>query len=207
MSVDSGQSSLTAAPGTPTSIYIAPRTGEGPPRRDTSPAHRARALSESSEAAFPETTVGRVAVITRTRNRPLLLRRALDSVRQQTFKNFEWVVVNDGGEPDAVDAIAAEAEALGVHVRVIHLPASIGMEAASNEGIHAVDSQYVVIHDDDDSWEPSFLEVTTDFLSRNPAYGGVITHSMRVDEEIQGDRVRILGKYPFNRGAEQRLPD
>ena len=40
----------------------------------------------------------KVAVITRTRNRALLLRRAARSVERQTFRAFSWVVVNDGGD-------------------------------------------------------------------------------------------------------------
>jgi len=181
------------------SICIVPRAGHGPPLADLSCTGQLGTSAEASIAAPRATATGTVAVITRTKNRPLLVRRALESICQQTFKRFQWVIVNDGGELDAIDAIAAEAEARGVDTLVIHLPASIGMEAASNKGIHAVDSQYIVIHDDDDSWQPAFLEVTTDFLRQNPSYGGVVTQSMRVDEEIMGDCVRVLSKYPFNR--------
>jgi glycosyltransferase involved in cell wall biosynthesis len=53
------------------------------------------------------------------------------------------------------------------------------MEAASNAGIAACDSDYIVIHDDDDSWCPDFLERTVAFLDgpEGARYGGVATHS------------------------------
>ena len=44
----------------------------------------------------------RVAVITRTMDRPMFLERALASVAKQTFRDYVHVVVNDGGDNDAV---------------------------------------------------------------------------------------------------------
>lgn len=38
----------------------------------------------------------RVGIITRTKNRPLLLRRAIQSVANQTYKNYVHIIVNDG---------------------------------------------------------------------------------------------------------------
>lgn len=60
------------------------------------------------------------AVITRTKSRPLLLQRAMASVAAQTFRDFTWVVVNDGGEPGPVDRMAAEARSRGIDVSVLH---------------------------------------------------------------------------------------
>ncbi len=88
-----------------------------------------------------------ISIITRTKNRPILLKRAELSVFNQTRKDYEWIVVNDGGSPIAPSANF-----------VIQYPRSKGMEAASNIGISTASRKYVVIHDDDDSWNPQFLE-------------------------------------------------
>ena len=61
-----------------------------------------------------------VSVITRTKNRPALLRRALHSVAAQKYANVEWVVVNDGGEPGPVDEIIALAREQDINVAVVH---------------------------------------------------------------------------------------
>jgi glycosyltransferase involved in cell wall biosynthesis len=145
-----------------------------------------------------EDASARVAVITRTKDRPILLRRALESVLGQTYRNFIWVVINDGGEPTGVDGIARQAEKAGIRVKVIHNRQSAGMEAASNAAIHSVDSRYIVIHDDDDTWQPEFLERTTAFLENNPAYAGVVTHAMRVDEIMTPESIIVKGKQPFD---------
>ncbi|MCX5616347.1 glycosyltransferase [Bombella sp. TMW 2.2559] len=44
----------------------------------------------------------RVAVIVRTKNRPLFLARVLESLQRQSFQAFRLYVVNDGGDPDEV---------------------------------------------------------------------------------------------------------
>ena len=140
-----------------------------------------------------------VAIITRTKNRSVLLRRAGRSVAAQTYPDYLWVVVNDGGDEDEVRAVI---EASGVDRRRVVLVSnarSLGMEAASNAGIGAVASDYLVIHDDDDALDPTFLERTVGLLE-SPAgsrYGGVITHSTYVSEEIRGDEVVEHGRTPY----------
>ncbi len=141
-----------------------------------------------------------VAIITRTKNRPVLLKRALKSVLTQTFKDFVWVIINDGGDTVPIEAAASEAMSKGLDVLVVNNPSSLGMEAASNAGIRNSETEFVVIHDDDDTWEPQFLEKTVGFLKSKHGglYGGVATHSTRVEERIDGDECKILTRSPFN---------
>ena len=101
-----------------------------------------------------------VAVVTRTKDRPLLLPRARRSVSNQTLRDFVWVIVNDGGEPKHVDHEAELARADGVSTEVVHISSSRGMEAASNAGVEKTSSKYVTIHDDDETWEAEFLQRT-----------------------------------------------
>ncbi len=75
---------------------------------------------------------------------------------------------------------------------------ALSIEAASNRAIRAVPSRYIVIHDDDDSWQPTFLQRTTSFLDDNPSYGGVITQAMAVTESLTADRVEVVSSRPFN---------
>jgi glycosyltransferase involved in cell wall biosynthesis len=140
----------------------------------------------------------KVAVITRTKNRPIMLPRVLESLSCQTVKDFVWVLVNDAGEREAVDAIAAQAKDAGMDVQVIHRAKSIGMEAASNDGVKQSQSKYVVIHDDDDSWEPPFLATTIDYLDSHEEVPGVITWANRVDETLDENAVTIKNSYPYN---------
>lgn len=105
-----------------------------------------------------------VAVIMRTRDRSALLRRALADVCAQTFHAWHLVVVNDGGDAAEVDRLVAEEPGTAGRVTVLHNDVSRGMEAASNQAIAASDSDYIAIHDDDDTWAPDFLARTTAHL-------------------------------------------
>jgi glycosyltransferase involved in cell wall biosynthesis len=138
----------------------------------------------------------------RTRDRALLLDRALRSVGAQSFGDWRLVVVNDGGDAAVVDAVVARhTTALAGRVHVRHHPASLGMEAAHNAGINATRSEFIAIHDDDDRWHPDFLARTVGFLDDHrhlPGLEGVATRIVRISERIDGDRVTELGREWFN---------
>lgn len=140
-----------------------------------------------------------VAVVTRTKDRPIMLERAIASVLGQTCGDWVHVIVNDVGDPAPVDALVARhAEAYAGRVRVVHRTSSTGMESASNAGIAAAPSRYIVIHDDDDTWHPEFLAATTAFLAADPAWRGVVTHSRIVNERIEDDRIVRIEDVSFN---------
>jgi glycosyltransferase involved in cell wall biosynthesis len=138
----------------------------------------------------------KVAVITRTRSRPRLLERALKSILSQTMRELTWVVVNDGGEPGPVDDLIRQARNAGLDASAIHNEVSKGMEAASNIGIRASQSEYLAIHDDDDTWQPKFLDETTLFLEQRQDCVGVVTHAMRISEKMRADEIVQVRRTP-----------
>jgi glycosyltransferase involved in cell wall biosynthesis len=148
-----------------------------------------------------------VAVVTRTKDRPHLLGRAQRSVAGQNYRDLVWVLVNDGGARGPVDEIVERARRDGLEVVVVHRAESAGMEAASNAGLAAAPpSEYVVIHDDDDSWEPRFLEATVGLLEargRAAATQGAVAHALRVFERLDGERVEVLRSVPHSPELKQ----
>ncbi|MCT9625637.1 polysaccharide pyruvyl transferase family protein [Pseudarthrobacter equi] len=132
----------------------------------------------------------RVAVIIRTKNRGRLLGRALDSVLGQTLNDWVIVLVNDGGSRTEVDsALGPRLAAIGERMLRIDNESSLGMEAASNLGIRAVDSEFIAVHDDDDEWAPEFLATTVAYLQDHPDDGGV-----SVETEIVFERLTREGR-------------
>jgi glycosyltransferase involved in cell wall biosynthesis len=140
----------------------------------------------------------KVAVITRTKHRPLLLRRAARSVARQKFRDFQWVVVNDGGDPEEVEAALEPARREEVQIHTVHHRESRGMETASNAGLAASKSVYITIHDDDDTWHPAFLDRTVSFLESDPLFVGVICHTEEIREEIKGRSITEKSRRPMN---------
>ena len=142
-----------------------------------------------------------VSVITRTKNRPILLKRAIESVSQQTFRDFRQIIINDGGAREIVDqAISNFTAEIRNNIVVVHNTTSLGMEAATNLGIREIDSEFIVIHDDDDSWEPTFLEATVKNIGMAK---GIVTLANLVTEEIVGENVKTISKAPYRYNPEQ----
>ncbi|WP_138468403.1 glycosyltransferase family A protein [Poseidonocella sp. HB161398] len=144
---------------------------------------------------------GSVAIVTRTKDRPVLLERAMRSVADQSYRNYHWVIVNDGGNRELVEEIIEAAPIDRRRITLVSNDRSVGMEAASNLGVRAVDTEFVVIHDDDDSWHPDFLSRCVGFLESRPAqsagFQGVLTRAWRVSEEIRDGEVIQHGQTPF----------
>lgn len=96
-----------------------------------------------------------VSVLTPTLDRLSFLRRAIDSLVQQTFEDWEAIVVVDGPSP-------AIAEFVGSHpdprVRLVQRDATGGTAAARNSGLEVARGRYVGLLDDDDVWLPTKLE-------------------------------------------------
>ncbi|MFE4197244.1 glycosyltransferase family 2 protein [Paenarthrobacter sp. NPDC056912] len=146
------------------------------------------------------TSGARVTIVTRTKNRPVFLARALDDIFAQTFQDFELVIVNDGGDPADVERLTSQRpDADRARITTLHHLESVGMEAASNAGIKAGSGTFIVIHDDDDFWAPDFLERTVAYLD-DPAHAeetGVMVRTEIVIEEVVEDRIQPIRREIF----------
>ena len=89
-------------------------------------------------------------VVVPTHDRPQLLAEALESIREQTERSWQCVVVDDAGTIPA--AIPDDPRFL-----LIRLPTTHGPAAARNAGLAAARGQYVCFLDDDDVFVPTRL--------------------------------------------------
>jgi glycosyltransferase involved in cell wall biosynthesis len=124
----------------------------------------------------------RVSVLLRTKDRPGLLAEALDSLRRQTFSDFETVLVNDGGPIPA----ALLEPAPGRSIRVLAPPPPGGRTRALNAGLSAARGTYVAYLDDDDLYLPEHLDTLVRFLDGSDEYRAAYT-SVRQVEQVLGD--------------------
>jgi glycosyltransferase involved in cell wall biosynthesis len=92
------------------------------------------------------------------------LRDALESVRAQTFTDYELVVVDDGS-PDREEA---DRLGLGKDARIRYLrQENQGPAAARNTALRAACGQFIAFLDSDDTWEPTYLQDQIDGLTRD----------------------------------------
>ncbi len=137
-----------------------------------------------------------VSVIVRTRDRPRFLHEALESLSAQTFKDFEVVVVNDGGQD--VSEILAEFPAL--RSSLVEISPTRGRAAATNAGLKEARGAFVAYLDDDDLYYPNHLEHLYSFLSRHDhfgvAYADANVARFRLNPDNQ--RYELLGRQVEN---------
>lgn len=91
---------------------------------------------------------------------------AVESVRGQTFTNFELLVVDDGSTDDT-SAIVEQHARVDPRIRLCRQP-NRGLSTARNSALQQSRGTYIAILDSDDAWVPSFLEVQVDILERRP---------------------------------------
>lgn len=133
-----------------------------------------------------------VAVITRTKDRGVFLRRAIESVSGQIYKNYTHVILNDGGESALVDSLVESfPESVRSKIKVFHRAESSGApDTLFNEAISKVNSEYIAIHDDDDTWHPDFLEMSVKALKSG--FDGVVSRTDNVYEKIEDNSIKRL---------------
>ena len=107
-----------------------------------------------------------VSVIIPTYNRAHTVRRAVDCVLAQTWKNIEIIVVDDGSKDDTGKVL----EAYGEKIRFIH-QSNQGQSVARNTGIQASTGQIISFLDSDDEWLPAKTEKQVSLLLKSRSQG------------------------------------
>ncbi len=128
-----------------------------------------------------------VSVIIPYYNRSNTLIRALDSVQNQTYKDLEIILVNDG----STDKSAQVVEEYFIKHKNIYfkhiIQSNMGPSVARNNGIRNAKGKYIAFLDSDDSWEPTKLEIQIKYMEENP------------DISISGTNYYIVKNYKWNR--------
>ncbi len=112
---------------------------------------------------------GLVSCIITTYRRPVsVLKRALDSVMNQTYEETEIILVNDCPEDEDLNA-QIEKLLLGYpkNVQYLLLPKHEGACGARNAGLKTAAGEYVAFLDDDDEWLPEKLEKQVKWIREN----------------------------------------
>ncbi|HEX7027981.1 MAG TPA: glycosyltransferase family A protein [Gammaproteobacteria bacterium] len=129
----------------------------------------------------------KISVIIPTFDRAHTLKRALDSVLQQTLPADEIIVVDDGSTDETADLMRTE------YPNVVYLRQdNAGVSRARNTGINAARNDWLALLDSDDEWHPRKLERQTEALRAQPQ------HRLCHTDEIwirNGRRVNQMNKH------------
>jgi len=131
-----------------------------------------------------------VSVILPTFNRVKSLQVALKSILQQTYENFEVIVVNDGGI-DVAEIVSSVNGQNNVHY--VRHGSNQGLAAARNSGIGVARGKYIAYLDDDDWYYPDHLKTLVTFLEESSARVAY-TDAYRVQQRKQDDEYVTINK-------------
>ncbi len=110
-----------------------------------------------------------VSILLPTHNGARFIRRAIESVRAQTLKEWELIIINDGSS-DATGSLIAEIASIDERIRIISLGSNKGIQKALNEGLMQARTNLIARIDDDDVWsDQRKLEKQVAFLAANPS--------------------------------------
>lgn len=125
----------------------------------------------SNHMALKSVATPLVSVVLPTHNRPDLLNEALRSLTDQTFSDWEAIVVDDASVT-AVDG-ATLCRQFGPRVNLQRHAVCLGGAAAKNTGIRSALAPILAFLDDDDLYAPQFLARAAGVLSRHPDLDGL----------------------------------
>ncbi|HVO73651.1 MAG TPA: glycosyltransferase [Ignavibacteriaceae bacterium] len=106
----------------------------------------------------------KVSVIMRTYKRHEYIKEAIESVLSQTFKDFELLIINDGGDDEIKEIVDSFNSA---KIRYFKLHKNKGPSGALNEGILRAKGEYIAYLDDDDIYYPNHLETLINCIDKN----------------------------------------
>ncbi len=137
----------------------------------------------------------KVSVVIPTHNRAELLRLAITSVLNQTFQDFEVIIVDDASSDNTHEVVSDFNDS---RIKYIRHETNKGDSTARNSGIIASNGKYIGFLDDDDEWLPEKLTKQVDLLENSSSrVGGVYTGTSVVDKT---SRKILAQNIPTKRG-------
>jgi glycosyltransferase involved in cell wall biosynthesis len=109
-----------------------------------------------------------VSIITPTFNAARYLTEVYLSINAQTFRDFEWIIIDDGSTDNTRELIKEYAER-HEFIKTVYMKVNSGPIEARNIGIRAAQGRYIAFLDADDVWLPEKLEKQVSFMINEDA--------------------------------------
>lgn len=97
------------------------------------------------------------------------LTQCVDSIRAQTYNNWELILVNDGSPDPKTSSELKEIASLDNRIKTIELDKNLGISEATNVGLHAARGTYIALVDHDDMLASNAIEMMVDSIEEKQA--------------------------------------
>lgn len=122
---------------------------------------------------FNAESLPKLSIIIPTYNRAGYLLHSIESIRKQTYKNWELIIVDDGSEDNTEELVNSLADDRIRFVKIKH--SGIG-GVVKNVGIHKSSGELLAFLDSDDLWAADKIEKQVMALQQNPGAGFCLTN-------------------------------
>lgn len=109
----------------------------------------------------------KVTIITPAYNAENFLNRIYKSLLSQTFKDFEWIIIDDFSQDGTASIIEGFILSQELNITFLKNKKNCGVAYSRNRGLDIATGQYICFLDVDDTWEPDKLMVQKDFMEKN----------------------------------------
>lgn len=142
-----------------------------------------------------------VSVIIPVYNSFLYIESSIRSAIDQTYKNIEIVVIDDGSDEVTKNKIKELSELIDITL----IQDNLGPSAARNNGIKHAKGELILILDSDDYFKPTFLEKAVAILNNEDAVKFVSCYLNRFQDEKKGPIIKMdggpLGHFLFRNAS------
>jgi len=135
-----------------------------------------------------------VTVYIANHNYGRFVQQAIESVLNQTLRDFELIIIDDGSTDNSREIIERYSERKNV---IIVMQQNRGLSVTNNIALRMARGRYIVRLDADDYLDENALRVLTEVLERNPDVGMVFPDYFVVDEE--GTILEIVRRHDFDK--------
>lgn len=119
-----------------------------------------------------------VTVLMPVYNGEKYLKEAIDSVLNQTYKEFEFLIINDGSSDKSLEIINSYRDK---RIRLINNEKNLRLISTLNKGLALANGKYIARMDCDDICFPERLQLQVDFMEANPEIGILGSWYIRTD--------------------------
>lgn len=134
---------------------------------DTDSQYAGSADRSADNPDFGENSMPKVSIVIPLYNKGPYIHRALTSILNQTIKNFEVIVVDDGSTDNSAETVRKMNDP---RIRLIR-QRNQGVSAARNRGVSESTTDFIAFLDADDEWMPSHLETMMRLREKYPEAG------------------------------------
>ena len=152
----------------------------------------------------------KVTVLMSVYNGDKYLNEAIDSILGQTFKDFEFLIINDGSTDKTGEIFESYNDS---RIKIINNDKNIGLTKSLNKGLMLARGEYIARQDADDISMPERLEKEVEFLEQNKNVGllgtyyflinekGKVLHTIKVLTESEEINEKLLEGNQFGHGS------